>query len=203
MSSVAGGSNGAAISQSILGLSGSFGATGGTSITKAFQNRKEGETTVKGQLGGGAGLAGGIMGAASGVAGSATNLAATIKSDKGAKGSAGRIQYRKDVAKGAIDTAANAVSAAGPWGMVAGGVLKLIGSFLKIKGPRQKRRERQEKRQRESDQEFQAKARAIGAAAPLAGQTAGGGAQMINNAPNARTSADFSALVPTGKLLGF
>jgi hypothetical protein len=83
-----------------------------------------------------------------------------------------------DKAQAGLDIAASAANMAGPWGMVAGGVLKLISAFMNINGPRQKKqRRRAEQRRRISAKHSAMRSNAAAAGMQFAGgmlRTGGG-----------------------------
>jgi hypothetical protein len=106
-------------------------------IKTGFEQRAAG-ADMKTQMGGAAGIAGGAMGVMSSV----TSAVPKIKQAKQLQAGGQEARGKLDKAQTGLDIAASAASMAGPWGMVAGGVLKAISFMMNIQGPRQKRQKR-------------------------------------------------------------
>ena len=150
-----------------MGAAGTFGSTMGSisGIQSGLEKRAEG-ADMKSQMGGAAGIAGGAMG----VMGAVTGGVAKIQEGKALKdaglGAAGRVKQ----AQAGIDMAASAADMAGPFGQIAGGVLKLVSALMNIQGPRQKRQKRQAEFRRKRDGRHAGmRAAAAGAGMKLAG----------------------------------
>jgi len=107
-------------------------------MQKGFEQKKAGGD-MKSQMGGAAGIAGGAME----VMGSVTAAVPKIRQAKQKQAAGMEARGKLDKAQAGIDIAASAASMAGPWGMVAGGVLKVISALMNIQGPRQKRQKRE------------------------------------------------------------
>jgi len=147
-----------------------YGAQFGSNMAgmvKGFEQKKAG-ADMKTQMGGGMGIAGGAMG----VMGAATAAVPKIQQAKQLQSAGLEARGKLDKAQSGLDIAASAASMAGPWGMVAGGVLKLISGLMNIQGPRQKR----QKRAAEQRARVQAKTSAMRANAAAAGMQVAGGA---------------------------
>jgi len=123
-----------------MGAAGTFGSTMGSisGIQSGLEKRAAGGD-MKSQMGGAAGIAGGAME----VMGSVTAAVPKIRQAKQKQAAGLEARGKLDKAQAGIDIAASAASMAGPWGMVAGGVLKVISALMNIQGPRQKRQKRE------------------------------------------------------------
>jgi len=146
-----------------------YGAQFGNNMAgmqKGFEQRAAG-ADMKTQMGGAAGIAGGAMG----VVGAATAAVPKIQQAKAKQAQGLEARGKLDKAQAGLDIAASAASMAGPWGMVAGGVLKVISGLMNIQGPRQKRQKRQAEFRKKRDAKHSAM-RANSAAAGM--QFAGG-----------------------------
>ena len=154
--------------ESFLPGAGQFGSAMGsiTGIQKGFEQKAAG-ADMKTQMGGAAGIAGGAMD----VMGSVTAAVPKIKQAKAKQAAGLEARGKLDKAQSGLDIAASAASMAGPWGMVAGGVLKVISGLMNIQGPRQKR----QKREAEFRQKRDAKHSAMRANAAAAGMRFAGG----------------------------
>ena len=121
-------------------MGGQFGSAMGdlAGMAEGFEQRKAGGN-MQAQMGGAMGIAGGAMG----VAGAIQSGVQKGKMGKQYKQAGLTAQGRKMQAQAGLDTAASVASMAGPFGMVAGGVLKLISGLLNIKGKKAKRQERE------------------------------------------------------------
>lgn len=156
-------------------------------MQKGFEQKQTG-ADMKTQMGGGMGIAGGAMGVMS----AATAAVPKIRQANAKQAAGLEARGKLDKAQTGLDIAASAASMAGPWGMVAGGVLKLISGLMNIEGPRQKR----QKRAAEQRQRRDAKTSAMRANAAAAGmQFAGGALRTGASIGPAQTVADPTAQV--------
>jgi hypothetical protein len=150
----------------------SFGSNMGA-MAQGFEKKAQG-ADMKTQMGGAAGMAGGAMELMGSVTSAVPKVRAARDKIEQGQGARGRL----DKAQAGIDIAASAASMAGPWGQVAGGVLKMISMFMNIQGPRQKR----QKRAMEQRNRQQAKHTSMRANAASAGMRYAGGALRTGGA---------------------
>lgn len=146
-----------------------YGASFGNNLAgmqQGFEQKKAG-ADMKTQMGGASGIAGGAMG----VMGAVTSAVPQIKQAKAKQAAGLEARGKLDKAQAGLDIAASAASMAGPWGMVAGGILKVISGLMNIQGPRQKRQKREAEWRRKRD----ARHSAMRANAAAAGMQAAGG----------------------------
>ena len=111
-------------------------------IQKGFEARNAGKTMGQQQAASAGGKASAAIGGITEVAGAVMGAVDKFKGGKGSKHEGTQIAQRKQKASGALDIAASVADQLGPFGQIAGAAIKIANLFLKIKGPRQKRREK-------------------------------------------------------------